>query len=222
MPICDLKNRDDGRNGAADRPADRSGAAPRTGAQTGAITVKMQQTVPDLPRCALIVMGVSGCGKSTLGALIAQRLRIPFLEGDTFHPPANVEKMRAGTPLEDDDRWPWLDRLGRALGEATSDKGVAVAACSALRRSYRERLYAATAMPTRFILLDNSHDAIKERMAGRSGHYMPPSLLDSQFATLERPQPDEPAITLRTDATPEDLTAAALDWIGTQRAKAAL
>lgn len=153
---------------------------------------------PALP-AAIIVMGVSGCGKSTLGGLLAQALACPFLEGDDYHSPEAVEKMRQGQPLTDEDRWPWLDRLGQAIASVRKPQGVAVAACSALRRSYRDRLRGAIHGPVRFVLLENSREALLARVGNRPGHYMPVSLLDSQLATLERPLPDEGAMLLRTD-----------------------
>ncbi|UAK26493.1 gluconokinase [Sphingomonas nostoxanthinifaciens] len=141
-------------------------------------------------------MGVSGSGKSTLGAMLAGTLDAPFLEGDAFHPAANVAKMHSGEPLTDEDRWPWLDRLGRALGEAVIERGTAVAACSALKRSYRVRLREAAGMPITFVLLEADRQELMRRMSERPGHFMPTSLLDSQLDTLELPGSDEPAIIL--------------------------
>ena len=160
-------------------------------------------------------MGVSGSGKSTLSARLGAALGCPVLEGDAFHSAENVAKMQAGHPLTDADRWPWLDRLGAALGAAALDApgAVAVAACSALKRSYRERLSAASAVPLLFVLLDTGEAEIARRMRTRSGHYMPPSLLGSQLATLERPTPDEPAVTLDASRPVDALTAEALAWI---------
>lgn len=169
---------------------------------------------------AVIVMGVSGSGKSTLGALLASRIGCSFLEGDGFHSPEAVAKMRSGTPLADQDRWPWLDRLGRAIGEAALSNGMAVAACSALRRAYRDRLREAIGVPVRFVLLDNARDVILRRLLERPGHYMPASLLDSQLATLERPTLDEGALTMISDAAPEQLCGRALEWIRLERIEA--
>lgn len=163
---------------------------------------------------AIIAMGVSGSGKSTLGALLASRLDCPFLEGDDFHDARAIAKMSAGQPLDDDDRWPWLDRLGLAVGDALASGGRVVAACSALRRSYRERLRGAIPAPTRFVLLDASHDELLRRLSGRSGHYMPASLLRSQLATLERPGADEAVFTLDAVAPPERLCEIAQSWLG--------
>jgi gluconokinase len=167
----------------------------------------------DLAPVAIIIMGVSGSGKTTLGAVLAQALGCPFLDGDDFHDTAAIAKMRAGEPLTDDDRWPWLDRLGRAIGEALASDAKAVAACSALRRSYRDRLRGAISSPTRFVLLDASRDELQRRLDHRAGHYMPSSLLTSQLATLERPGPDEAATALAAGALPEQLRDAALTWL---------
>jgi gluconokinase len=135
----------------------------------------------------VVIMGVSGCGKSSVGEGLAARLGIPYHDGDDLHPPANVEKMRTGVPLSDGDRWPWLDRVAEVLAK---DAPVIVG-CSALRRVYRDRLRAGAGGPVRFIHLTGSRDLIAGRMAARTGHYMPPSLLDSQFAALEAPGPNE-------------------------------
>ncbi|AJP74637.1 gluconokinase [Sphingomonas hengshuiensis] len=166
-----------------------------------------------LPSCAIVAMGVSGCGKSTLVAHLAERLGCPAFEGDSYHSEASVAKMRAGQPLEDGDRWPWLDRLGAAIGDAVRERGIAVAACSALKRSYRARLEAAAGVPVRFVLLDGDRDAIGEQMRRRTAHYMPPSLLDSQFAALERPGADENALVLHCYRPIEVLGDAALAWV---------
>lgn len=141
------------------------------------------------PARIIIVMGVSSSGKSTMGQSIARRLHVPFLDGDGFHPEANVEKMRAGIPLTDEDRWPWLERLAQALHEAAERKGAAVGACSALKRIYRDYLMEKAGEDILFAYLHGSREVIGERMARRSHEYMPRSLLDSQFATLEVPDP---------------------------------
>ena len=137
----------------------------------------------------IIVMGVSSSGKSSVGQAIARRLHVPFLDGDGYHPEANVEKMRAGIPLNDEDRWPWLERLARALHEAAERKGASVGACSALKRAYRDFLAQQAGEPITFVYLDGTREIIGERMARRHHEYMPTSLLDSQFATLEIPDP---------------------------------
>lgn len=158
-------------------------------------------------------MGVSGCGKSTLGALIADTLVCPFLEGDSFHSDAAVEKMRSGLALTDEDRWPWLDRLGQAGTDAIAASGTAVIACSALRKAYRDRLRAVIGYPVRFVLLENSRERLLARLGNRPGHYMPASLLDSQLATLERPLPDEDAMILSSDLPAFDLRDGVIDWL---------
>jgi len=162
---------------------------------------------------AIIIMGVSGSGKSTLAALLADRLACPFFEGDSFHSEASVAKMRAGQPLTDADRWPWLDRLGAAIGFAATGQGRTVAACSALRRAYRDRLRAAIAVPTAFVLLEAGRTELTRRLENRPGHYMPASLLDSQLATLERPEADELALALDGTLPPELLADRASDWL---------
>lgn len=143
----------------------------------------------------IVIMGVSGCGKSSVGEALGQSLGIPYRDGDDLHPAANVEKMRAGIPLTDADRWPWLDRVARVL----ADEAPVIVGCSALRRVYRDRIRKLGGAETRFVHLWGSRDLIAARMAARTGHYMPPALLDSQFATLEAPGPDE-ALTLDIDA----------------------
>lgn len=130
----------------------------------------------------VVVMGVSGCGKSTVGALLARRLGCEFLDADAFHPPQNVAKMAAGTPLTDDDRWPWLERLNAELRKHKA----AVLACSALKESYRRTL--AKGVACRFVHLRGPLELIRSRMQTRSHRYMPASLLESQFAALEPPR----------------------------------
>ena len=167
---------------------------------------------PDTPRGTpvatpriLIVMGVSSSGKSTAGAAIARRLHAPFLDGDDYHPPANKQKMGAGIPLTDEDRWPWLSALAGALHEAAGRKGVAVGACSALKRAYRAQLIREAGEPILFVFLDGTEEMIAARMAARQHEYMPTSLLASQFATLERPAPDEPVLTVPVTLAVEDI-----------------
>jgi gluconokinase len=135
----------------------------------------------------IIVMGVSGCGKTTIGETLARHFDVPFIEGDALHPVANVEKMRGGTPLNDDDRWPWLNEIGRQLKAKTEDAGGAVATCSSLKALYRERLRQVAGANLRFVFLNCSRPELEARMAARRDHFMPPSLLASQLATLEDP-----------------------------------
>jgi len=143
----------------------------------------------------LVVMGVSGSGKSTVGAALAQRLRVPFADADDFHPPANIEKMSAGHPLDDHDRRPWLDAVGTWLADHP-DGGVM--SCSALKRKYRDQLRHHIGS-VEFVLLQGTPDVIRKRQASRPGHFMPPSLLSSQFATLEQLAPDERGVVIDVD-----------------------
>nr|WP_245419867.1 gluconokinase [Phyllobacterium salinisoli] len=148
----------------------------------------------------VIVMGVSGSGKSTVGEVLAEKLGLPFLEGDTLHPKGNVEKMSAGIPLSDEDRWPWLDLIGARLAEASD--GVVIS-CSALKKTYRDRLRQKAAAPLFFVFLDGSLAVLREHMAHRTGHFMPLSMLDSQLATLEPPI-GEPLVLRQDIAVPID------------------
>jgi gluconokinase len=134
----------------------------------------------------VVVMGVTGCGKSTVGAALGERLGWRFLDADDFHPPANVAKMASGTPLTDADRWPWLDRIAAELRAIESAGGNAVLACSALKEAYRARI--AAGGEVRFVHLVGDEATIAARLAVRKHRYMPASLLESQFATLEPPQ----------------------------------
>jgi gluconokinase len=150
----------------------------------------------------VVVMGVSGCGKTTVGELLAQRLGWHFIEGDALHPAPNVDKMRSGVPLTDDDRRPWLAAIAARIGELrTSGDGVVVA-CSALKRSYRDLLRGDRSDLT-FVYLRGDRDTIASRLAARSHAYMPASLLDSQFAALEEPADDEQPIVTPIALPPE-------------------
>lgn len=153
-------------------------------------------------RPPLVVMGVSGSGKSTVGAALAQRLRVPFADADDFHPEANIAKMSAGIALDDEDRWPWLDAIGRWLAE--QDAGGGVMSCSALKRSYRDRLRSFCPQ-TEFVHLSGTPEVITARQKSRPGHFMPASLLESQFATLEPLGTDERGVTLDVSRD--------IDWI---------
>lgn len=137
----------------------------------------------------VVVMGVTGSGKTVVGSALAQELGWPFLDGDDFHPPANVAKMASGTPLVDADRWPWLDRLAEEMRAILARGGSAVLACSALKQAYRDRLAAKASAPgdVRFVYLKGDFDTIAARLAARRHRYMPASLLASQFAALEEP-----------------------------------
>ncbi len=131
-------------------------------------------------------MGVTGCGKTTVGAMLAQDCGWAFHDADDFHPAQNVAKMKSGTPLQDEDRWPWLDRLNAFLLDNERQGKSVVLACSALKQIYRDRLAHGCAA-ARFVFLDGDKELIRARLAARHGHYMDPRLLDSQFAILDRP-----------------------------------
>ena len=151
----------------------------------------------------VILMGVSGVGKSTVGALLARKTGWPLYDADDFHSPANVEKMRSGIPLTDEDRWPWLDRLNAVLREVDQRHGSALLACSALKQRYRDRL-ALGLENVRWVHLTGSFELIKQRIDAREGHYMTAKLLESQFAALEAPSD---AIIIDVSAEPEPLAA---------------
>jgi gluconokinase len=151
----------------------------------------------------VIVFGVSGAGKTTIGKLLAEELGWKFYEADDFHPRANIEKMRSGRPLKDEDRWPWLERLREQITRSITAKDNAVLACSALKRAYRERLCVSD--DVKFVFLRGDYVLIERQLRRRRGHFMNPALLQSQFADLEEPQPDEDAITIEFGRTPEEL-----------------
>jgi gluconokinase len=144
----------------------------------------------------IVVMGVSGSGKSTVGAALAQRLRVPFADADDFHPETNIAKMTAGKALNDDDRYPWLEAIGEWLAKRGEDGGVV--SCSALKRKYRDQLRLHCA-DVEFLHLSGSPEVIGKRQASRPGHFMPASLLESQFRTLEPLEPDERGIVIDVD-----------------------
>ena len=150
----------------------------------------------------VVMMGVSGSGKTTIARAVAEREGWRLLEGDVFHPPSNVAKMRAGTPLTDEDRWPWLRAIAREIDAMRSRGEQGVVACSALKRSYRDVLigYRTDVL---LVYLQGSQDLIAERLAARKGHFMPAALLDSQFATLEEPGADEHPIIVSIATSPD-------------------
>jgi gluconokinase len=155
----------------------------------------------------VVVMGVSGCGKSEVGERIAQALRLPLIEGDAFHPPANIEKMRSGVPLDDADRAGWLDVLAREL--VARPQG-AVLTCSALKRAYRDRLRAACP-GLRFVHLSLPESEAQRRVAARPGHFYPPALVASQFAALEDPAGEAGVIVVDATLPLDDVAAQAVD-----------
>jgi len=163
-------------------------------------------------RTHLVVMGVTGTGKSTLARELQQRLGWPFAEGDDLHPTANVAKMAAGIPLEDADRWPWLDSIAAWTSEQAREDRSTIVTCSALHRDYRDRLRAAAA-GTVFVHLVGSPELLAERMAGRKGHFMPSSLLASQLETLEPLEADESGIVIDVSDTIGAMVDTVLDFL---------
>ncbi len=151
----------------------------------------------------VVVAGVSGSGKSTVGALLASRLGWAFADGDSFHPPANVAKMAAGTPLSEEDRRPWLNAIGTWMDESTAAGDSGVVACSALKRAYRAELV--DGRSARLAFLDVPPDLARIRLGVRRGHFFPAQLAETQFAALEVPAPAEDALVLRAGGTPADL-----------------
>lgn len=165
-----------------------------------AVSQQRSEQVPlrkQAPPLGIVVMGVSGCGKTTVAATVAQHLGAGFLEADKLHPAENIAKMSSGIPLTDIDRAPWLDEVGARIADGVREHGRIIAACSALRRSYRERLKQASGLDLLFVLLEGSRETLQQRVEGRSSHFMPPALLDSQLATLEPPGEDERAFAVR-------------------------
>jgi gluconokinase len=161
----------------------------------------------------VVVAGVAGSGKTTVGVQVADRLNCVFADGDDFHPAANVAKMDAGIPLTDDDRWPWLRAIASWMDERAAMGESAVVACSALRRAYREVLLTTRARP-RMMFLVISRDAGAARLHARHGHFFGRELLDSQFATLELPQPPEPVDLIPATGTPDQIVDQIMDLLG--------
>lgn len=163
-----------------------------------------------MPIPILLLMGVSGSGKTTIGAMLAGRLGWTYAEADDFHPPANVEKMHAGIPLNDDDRRPWLEATAKWMKDQESP---AVVTSSALKRKYRDLLRAGRP-DLRLVYLNGDRDLIGKRMAARHGHFFPKELLDSQFGDLEPPGPDEDPVSVSIDGPPERIVAEIIDRLG--------
>ena len=151
----------------------------------------------------VIVFGVSGAGKTTIGKLLAEELGGRFYEADDFHPRPNIEKMRSGHPLTDEDRWPWLKLLREQIARSLAAKENAVLACSALKRAYRERLRVSGNV--KFVFLRGDYALIENQLRRRRGHFMNPELLQSQFADLEEPQPNEDVLTIDLGQSPQEL-----------------
>ena len=164
----------------------------------------------------LVVMGVTGTGKSTVAGLLAERLNWELQEGDDLHPPENVAKMSAGIPLDDEDRWPWLDTIAAWIKHKTENGQPGLVTCSALKRSYRDRLRGPNVV---FVFLNGPPELIEARMASREQHYMPVSLLHSQLATLEPPTSDENVLEINLSAEPKEQVAKVLEVLeGTAQA----
>jgi gluconokinase len=161
----------------------------------------------------VVVMGVSGCGKSTIASMLAHRLNWIFEEGDWFHPPSNVEKMHGGVPLTDEDRWPWLHGIAAWIDATRRVGNHGTVACSALKRAYRDILVGERP-DVRIVYLKGERDLIARRLAARDGHFMPPSLLDSQFAILEEPQADEHPIVVSIVTHPREIVAEIVKRLG--------
>ena len=176
--------------------------------------MSMAASQPAFEASLIVVMGVSGCGKTSVGIDIAARLGFAFVEGDTLHPRGNVEKMSLGIPLSDDDRWPWLDLVGAALRQAREEGRGLVVSCSALKKSYRDRLRHAAGGPVFFVFLEGSRSVLQARMADRRGHFFPPALLDSQLAALENPAGEELVVTVDIDAPVDRIVDRALNGLG--------
>jgi gluconokinase len=152
----------------------------------------------------IVVMGVAGSGKSTIGPMLARRLDCEFVDADSFHPAANVEKMSCGVPLTDEDRRPWLEAIAAWIDRRRAAGERGVVGCSALKRSYR-RILAGERSDVRFVYLKGDRDLIARRMAARVGHFMPVGLLESQFKTLEEPGPEENPVVVSIDAKPQEM-----------------
>lgn len=159
--------------------------------------------------CVVVMMGVSGSGKTTIARGVAARLGWDMLEGDAYHPPSNIEKMSHGIPLDDADRLPWLQAIAQAIDAALAARRCTVVACSALKRSYRDILIGPR-KNVALVYLQGSRALLDERMRHRAGHFMPPSLLDSQLATLEEPTPDESPIIVSVAPPPEQIVDAVI------------
>jgi gluconokinase len=162
--------------------------------------------------CALVAMGVSGSGKSTIADKLAQRLGWRYEDGDKFHPASNIAKMKAGHPLTDEDRWPWLQAIADEIDRLCAAGEHAVIACSALKRAYRDVLIHGRS-DVRILYLEGSQQLIAGRLAQRKHHFMPPGLLESQFETLEPPGPDENPLTVSIDATVDQIVDAIVEQL---------
>ena len=167
---------------------------------------------------ALVVMGVSGAGKTTFGRALADALSVVFIDGDDLHPASNVAKMAAGTPLVDEDRWPWLDRVAAVLSDEAAHPAGVVVACSALKRVYRDRIRTATRR-IRFVFLEAGRDAIEHRLEERTAHFMPIALVKSQFETLERPTGEVDVLTVSAMGHLDETVRRTVAWVASNEGR---
>src|SRR5215468_8137168 len=179
----------------------------------------MNPKAPSNNVSAIVVMGVSGSGKSTIASMLAQRLHWVYEDADWFHPKSNIEKMHHGEPLTDEDRWPWLHAIAEWIDAIRSAGGHGVVACSALKRAYRDILIG-NRRDVRLVFLKGDRDLIARRIAARADHFMPSTLLESQFAALEEPQADEHAIVVSIVPHPREIVEAIVRKLGAQSAAA--
>ena len=179
----------------------------------------MNPKTPSNDTSAVVVMGVSGSGKSTIASMVAQRLHWVYEDGDWFHPKSNVEKMHHGEPLTDEDRWPWLHAVADWIDATRRAGGHGVIACSALKRAYRDILIG-DRPDVRLVFLKGNRDLIARRIAARADHFMPTTLLESQFKALQEPQADEHPITVSIVPHPRDIVEAIVTQLGAEPATA--
>ena len=175
----------------------------------------MNPKAPSNNVSAIVVMGVSGSGKSTIASMLAQRLHWVYEDADWFHPKSNIEKMHHGEPLNDEDRWPWLRAIAEWIDATRSAGGHGVVACSALKRAYRDILIG-DRRDVRLVFLKGDRDLIARRIAARADHFMPSTLLESQFATLQEPQADERPILVTIVPHPREIVEAIVSELGVE------
>src|SRR5215472_8387030 len=179
----------------------------------------MNPKAPSNNVSAIVVMGVSGSGKSTIASMLAQRLHWVYEDADWFHPKSNIEKMHHGEPLNDEDRWPWLRAIAEWIDATRRAGGHGVVACSALKRAYRDVLIG-DRRDVRLVFLKGDPDLIARRIAARADHFMPSTLLESQFATLEEPQADERPIVVSIAPHPREIVETIVSHLGVAAAAA--
>jgi carbohydrate kinase (thermoresistant glucokinase family) len=170
------------------------------------------------PPLVIVLMGVSGSGKSTAGAALSRSLGWPFRDADSFHPPQNVEKMSRGVPLTDADRWPWLAAIAQWIDERCAAGEHGIVSCSALKRAYRERVIGARGR-VRLVYLKGDKELIGQRLRARKNHFMPASLLDSQFSALEEPSVEESALIVSVAMSPRRVAGTIMDKLGLEPAR---